>query len=426
MNEPPSKDIEGKDTLACQESFLREALEGMAEVEGELRKNLELPFREIAVELPLLREDGSLTVFQGYRVQHNNARGPLKGGLRLHPDVDLDEFRGLASLMTWKCALVDIPFGGGKGGINCDPRELTERELAALLQSFTQRMAPVIGPDTDIPAPDVNSSAREMAWIVEAYSRIRGALHPGVVTGKPLSLHGSWGRTAATGRGVAQITARVWEWFTGQNLDGATVHLQGFGNVGSHAAVFLAERGARITGVSDAGGAIFDPAGLDVTTLKMQMECGELASVAEYAAAPRRGDNPDLLAGEVDILIPAALECAIHEGNASQVRARLIVEAANGPTTCAADHILAGREIPVVPDILANAGGVVVSYLEWVQNQERYRWKEERVNRELEEILERAWTTVRERHEATGERLRMAAFRIGIERVLETMMARQI
>ncbi|MBI5442076.1 MAG: Glu/Leu/Phe/Val dehydrogenase [Deltaproteobacteria bacterium] len=411
--------------LECQENFLRQAFEGMDGVEETMKERLRLPDREIRVELSLHRDDGRITLFNGYRVQHSSSRGPFKGGFRLHPSVDMEEFRALASLMTWKCALVDIPFGGAKGGIDCDPHLLSERERRELVAQYANRMALVIGPDIDVLAPDINTGQQEMAWIVEAYSQLRGGLTPGVATGKPLSVQGSPGRATATGRGVAQIAELAWK-SLGGSLEGATVAIQGFGNVGSNAAAFLSQRGALIVGVSDVRGAAFDPKGLDATSMKREIESGELRQVDQFRGAAERGDNARLLATECDILIPAALELALHAGNADQVRAKMIVEAANLPLSCRADAMLRDRGVHIVPDLLANAGGVIVSYLEWVQNKQGYRWKEDRVNEELDQTLSEAWQAVVERHQRTGESLRMAAMRIAVERVIETVRVREI
>lgn len=411
--------------LECQESFLKEAFAGMEEIDDTTKERLRLPDREIRVELSLRRDDGRIALFNGYRVQHNSSRGPFKGGFRLHPKVDMEEFRALASLMTWKCALVDIPFGGAKGGIDCDPHLLSQRERRDLVAQYANRMSLVIGPDIDVLAPDVNTGPEEMAWIVEAYSQIRGGLTPAVATGKPLAFQGSPGRATATGRGVAQITELAWK-NLGGSLEGAKIAIQGFGNVGSNAAVFLSQKGALIIGVSDVHGAAFDPKGLDVTAMKREIEAGTLRRVDEFRGAAERGDNARLLATECDILIPAALEIAIHSGNTDEVRAKMIVEAANLPLSCDADRLLTEREVTIVPDLLANAGGVIVSYLEWVQNKQGYRWKEERVNEELDVTLGEAWQAVADRHQRTGERLRMAALRIAVERVLETVRVREI
>ena len=408
--------------LECSDAFLTAALERLG-VPDEQRKLLSGPYREIAIELPLRREDGELSVFQGYRVQHDQSRGPFKGGLRYHPGVDVAHFRGLGSVMTWKTAVVDVPFGGAKGGIDCDPHELTSRELETLTKRFTDKMMEVIGPNRDVPAPDVGTGPREMAWILDEYSKSEGH-EPGVVTGKPVQLGGSPGRTEATGRGVAEVTARAAE-AEGIELDGASVAIQGFGNVGTHTAEFLAERGARVVAVSDARGGILREEGLDVASLLQQArETDEYVSVREMDAVREEITNEELLTLDVDVLVPAAIECVLHAGNADRVQADLVVEGANLPTDCEAARILEDRGVPVVPDILANAGGVTVSYLEWVQNRERYRWQEDRVNRELESFMERAWEAVASRAREEGIGYRLAAYEIAASRVVDATRLR--
>ncbi|MEN8375969.1 MAG: Glu/Leu/Phe/Val dehydrogenase dimerization domain-containing protein [Gemmatimonadota bacterium] len=379
-----------------------------------MRVALKTPYREVMVEIPVICERGDLRTFRGYRVQHNLARGPMKGGLRYHPDMDLDEARALASLMTWKTAVVDLPYGGAKGGIACDPHapEMTRRDLENITRTFVDRLQVFIGPNQDIPAPDVNTNAQVMAWIVDEYSKFHG-FTPGVVTGKPIALGGSEGRESATGRGVAVVTAHAAK-DAGLELDGATVAIQGFGNVGSWSARFLADMGARVVAVSDVEGAAYAPKGLDVVA------AGDAARASGSVVATPGVEpigNDDLLALDVDVLVPAALGHVIHAGNAGAVRARLIVEGANAPVTPAADEILAERGVTVVPDILANAGGVTVSYFEWVQNLQQFRWDADRVDEELLATLERAYRTVREVAEAKDVSLRTAAFVLAIRRV---------
>ncbi len=412
--------------LECSQAFLDQALRGLG-ASPEQRTLLKGAHREIKVELPIRRDDGELAVFSGFRVQHDNSRGPFKGGLRFHPDVDVEHFRGLASVMTWKTAVVDIPFGGAKGGIDCDSHELSRQELEVLTKRFTDKMEIVLGPNRDIPAPDVGTGPREMAWILDQYSKSNG-YEPGVVTGKPIQLAGSPGRVEATGRGVAMLTAWACEAHD-VDLDGATVAIQGFGNVGSHAARFLAERGAAVVAVSDARGAVHRETGLDVPALlerKRQEEenRGGYVSLQELDVEGEPITNAQLLTLDVDVLVPAAIEGVLHAGNADDVAAGLVVEAANLPTDCEAAATLDERGIPVVPDILANAGGVTVSYLEWVQNRERYRWAEERVNEELESFLRRAWEQVRDTAREEGVSYRLAAYRIAAERVMEATRLR--
>ncbi len=385
-----------------------------------LQVALKTPYREVMVEIPLVEEDGSIRTFHGYRVQHNNARGPMKGGLRYHPDVDLDEARALASLMTWKTAVVDLPYGGGKGGIDVDPRTLRPGQVERITRTFVDRIHQFIGPNEDIPAPDVNTDGQVMAWIVDEYSKFEG-FTPAVVTGKPLEVGGSPGRVSATGRGVAIIAERAAA-DHGIDLDGARVAVQGFGNVGSWSARFLADRGARVVAVSDVEGGIHDDAGLDIDALT---EAANGRSVVTHDRGDRIS-NDELLALDVDILVPAALGGVIHRWNARHVQARLVVEGANAPTTPAADALLAERDIPVVPDILANAGGVTVSYFEWVQNLQQFRWTAEKVDTELTAIMTAAYDAVRDAAAEHRTSLRTAAFMVAIQRVARAVQVRGV
>ena len=408
--------------VECQEAFLDRSLERLR-VEDEMRDLLCFPYREIRFELPLRRHDGGMVVHKGYRIQHNQSRGPFKGGLRFHPSVDQEHFRQLASLMTWKTALANVPFGGAKGGIDCDPTTLEAGELETLVKRFAERLQDVIGPDRDIPAPDMGSGPREMAWILDAYASDHGH-RPEVVTGKPLQLGGSPGRLEATGRGVALAAA----WAArerGIDLKGARVAVQGFGNVGMHAACFLSEKGARVVAVSDSGGGVYRQDGLDVCDIarKTRGDGGTL-SVTDIECGGEALSNRELLELEVELLVPAALGGVIDEDNAGTLRAAMIVEAANMPLTCAAADALEERGIPVVPDLLANAGGVIVSYLEWVQNHQRYCWNVERVNGELEQLLRAAWDRVRECAAAERRCWRSAAYDLAIDRVVEASKLR--
>lgn len=372
---------------------------------------LKTPYRELMVEIPLRTPDGIRT-HHGYRVQHNNARGPMKGGLRYHPHVDLDEVRALASLMTWKTAVVGIPYGGAKGGIDCDPRDLDRHALEELTRTFVERIHLFIGPNEDIPAPDVNTNAQVMAWIVDEYSKFNG-FSPAVVTGKPLELGGSPGRESATGRGVA-VTAAQAARDAGIDLDGASVAVQGFGNVGSWSAHYLGALGARIVAVSDVDGAIHSGDGLDLEAVKAAV-ANEGSVVAVEGV--QRISNDELLEMDVDVLVPAALGGVLHRDNAANVKARLVVEGANAPTTPAADEILFDRGITVVPDILANAGGVTVSYFEWVQNLQQFRWSGSRVDEELQRIMTEAYAEVTRIASESDVPLRRAAFMLAIQRV---------
>lgn len=379
---------------------------------------LKTPYREIMVEIPMNYDDVVCT-YHGYRVQHNLARGPMKGGIRYHPHVDLDDVRALASLMTWKTAVVDIPYGGAKGGIDIDPQSLPQHRVERVTRTFVERIHKFIGPHQDIPAPDVNTNPQVMAWIVDEYSKFMG-YSPGVVTGKPLEVGGSAGRMSATGRGVA-VTTRLAAADMGLELEGATVAIQGYGNVGSWSARFLAEMGAKVVAVSDVKGGIHVGDGLDIDELDRTAQA-EGSVVAMDGA--ERISNDDLLALDVDVLVPAALGGVLNQDTAPDVKARLVIEGANEPTTPAADAILEERGVTVVPDILANAGGVTVSYFEWVQNLQQFQWDEERVDRELVRIMERAYGNVRQRATDEGVPLRLAAYMVAIERVAAAMRLR--
>ena len=381
----------------------------------EVHAMLAEPRREVSVSIPLRRDDGSIEVLRGYRVQHNYSRGPGKGGVRFDARVDLDEVRALAMWMTWKCALLDVPYGGAKGGVRVDPRRYSKGELERITRRYTSEIAPVIGPETDIPAPDVGTDEQTMAWMMDTYSIGRGHTVLGVVTGKPIAVGGSLGRAASTSRGVVAIAVEALR-HLGIEPVGATAAVQGFGKVGRGAARFLAQEGVRVVAVSDVYGAIYDTAGLDVAALEEYVEA--TGSVVGFPGAlPIAGE--DVLLAEVDLLVPAAVEGVVHAENAAQVRARLIVEGANGPLTAEADRVLAERGVLVVPDILANAGGVVVSYFEWVQANQSYWWSEAEVNERLVDRMTRAWHEVlayaRDRHLS----LRLAATCLAVERVYQ-------
>jgi glutamate dehydrogenase (NAD(P)+) len=378
----------------------------------DIRIALKTPFREVMVELPLRCNDGTLRTFSGFRVQHDASRGPMKGGLRYHPEVDLDEVRALAALMTWKTAVVNLPYGGAKGGINCDPSQLSALDLERLTRRFIGRIEKFIGPHEDIPAPDVNTNPQVMAWIVDEYSKFNG-YSPAVVTGKPIELGGSLGRESATGRGVlfaAQFAASR----AGVEMEGATVAVQGFGNVGSWAARFFDEAGCRVVAVSDVKGAIYNEAGLDLSALRAHS--AETGSVVEFTGSEPLS-NDMLLELEVDVLVPAALGGVIHARNAERVRASMIVEGANHPLTPEADDILRDAGVLVLPDIYANAGGVTVSYFEWVQNLQQFRWTAERVDDELRQVMNTAWTEITTIADEFETDLRTAAYMLAIRRV---------
>jgi glutamate dehydrogenase (NAD(P)+) len=396
-----------------------------------LRDFLKAPSRVITLHFPVLMDDGSVRTFTGYRALHSRVRGPGKGGIRYHPDVTEDEVRALASWMTWKCAVADVPFGGAKGGIVCDPKSLSENELRRITRRFISELGDTIGPHTDIPAPDVNTTAQTMAWIYDTYQM----MHPGsnslpVVTGKPLGIGGSLGRREATAQGALYITRRALARGAVpglESLDGATVAIQGFGNAGAIAAELFAATGARIIAVSDSRGGIHRPEGLDPAALNDHKE--KTRSVTGFEGA-RAVSNEELLELPCDVLIPAALENQIRGDNAACIQARLVVEAANGPTTPEADRILHDRGIPVLPDILANSGGVTVSYFEWVQNNENEQWTLEEVQSKLQAKMERATDAVLDtRDRLSKERpvdLRTAAFALAIERVARVALDRGI
>jgi glutamate dehydrogenase (NAD(P)+) len=379
------------------------------------------PEREMAVQVSITRDSGRVSTYRGYRVQHNNARGPYKGGLRFHPSVDLDHVRALASLMTWKTAIVGIPFGGGKGGLDCNPTEFTPGELERITRRFTQKIHEIIGPQSDIPAPDVNTNGQVMAWIMDEFSKFHG-FSPAVVTGKPVDLHGSLGREAATGRGVF-LSAEAFVQSHKAKIAGNTVVVQGFGNVGSHAARFFHEAGCTLLAASDASGGVHAPEGLDVLDLIEHVHGGGL--IADYSAG-RQISNTELLTLPCDLLVPAALGDVITSDNAKDIRARIVVEAANGPTTPEAHEELEARGIHVIPDVLANAGGVTVSYFEWVQNLQQMNWDEERVDQELSRVMAKACGTVFKLAREREFDLRTAAYIVGLGRVAKAAVMRGI
>ena len=378
----------------------------------EMRAIFRSSYRELTVQVPVRMDDGHLEVYTGYRVQHNAARGPYKGGVRYHPDADLDEVRALASLMTWKTAVVDIPFGGAKGGVQCDPKVMSVREKERLTRRFTQTISYILGINRDIPAPDVNTDAQTMAWMMDAYSS-RYGYTPAIVTGKPVELGGSFGREAATGRGVVYCLEDVGKDLN-IDLDGATVAVQGFGNVGSWFARLVGELGCRVVAVSDVRGGIHNPAGLDIPAVfDWSREHGFVVGAPNTETIT----NEELVELDVDVLVPAALDRVVTQENADRVKARIVMEAANHPVTPAADDILHGNGKVVVPDILVNAGGVTVSYFEWVQNIQQFRWQEDHVNSELKKTMSRAWSNVHERATVDDIPFRLAAFAIALEKV---------
>lgn len=382
----------------------------------EWRTLIRTPFREMKVEVPLHREDGTFTTFSGYRIQHNGARGPFKGGIRFSSLVDEQEVKALAETMTYKTALVDIPFGGGKGGVNVNPRDLTERELEHVTRRYISRIHLILGPNRDVPAPDMGTNAQTMAWIVDQYGRQHG-YNPAVVTGKPIELGGSAGRAQATGRGVMLTALEAAKDHLGMEPSQLRIVVQGFGNVGMNAALLLAERGATIVGISDHTGGYHRAEGidLDAAVAHVAREGGD--QTLRGFSGGDAVDGDDFMGLDCDVLIPAAIEAAIHQDNVDSVQARLVVEGANLPVTPIADQRLAERGVIIVPDILANAGGVIVSYFEWSQNFQQYRWSVEDVNARLERILLQAYHDTADKQAALGCTMREAAFALAIGRV---------
>ena len=378
--------------------------------------------RELVVRFPVKLDNGGLRVYEGYRVQHNVTRGPAKGGLRYHPDTNLDEVKALAMWMTWKCALANLPFGGAKGGVAVDPLTLSHRELERLTRRFASEISVLIGPDSDIPAPDVNTTGEIMAWIMDTISMEAGYSIPAVVTGKPLDIGGSEGRPSATGRGVTIVALEACR-REGMDPNETTVAVQGFGNVGSVTANLMEEAGFRIRAVSDVAGGIYSPGGIDVEELfEYRARTGTIAGFPNTQPVT----NSELLELPVDILVPAALENQITARNAGRIQAKMIVEGANGPTTPDADTILEKRGIIVVPDILANAGGVTVSYFEWVQDLQSFFWEEGEINRRLERIMQKAFTQMCEQAESHKVSLRLGAYLVAVKRVADATAVRGI
>jgi glutamate dehydrogenase (NAD(P)+) len=409
------------DSLAkkAKKQLYKAALE--IKLEHNLLKILEKPMRNLKVSIPIKLDNGNIKVFTGFRCQYNNAKGPTKGGVRYHPNVSEDEVVALAAWMTWKCALLDLPYGGAKGGIICNPTKLSEGELERLTRRYTAEIMPILGPHIDIPAPDVYTTSKTMAWIMDTFSMFKGYTEPRIVTGKPEILGGSKGRKEATGRGVAIITREFFK-AKKKSLKGTKIAVQGFGNVGGHAALFLSQMGAKIVAASDVSGCLVNPQGLDVPGL---IECVEKhACVIKHPG--KQIERDELLYQDADVLIPAALENQIHRKNSHKIKAKIIIEGANGPTTPEADEILEEKGVYVIPDILANAGGVVVSHLEWVQALSGLYWDEEKVNAELERKMVRAFKEVWEVAKRKKISLRCAAYVVAIEKIAEVYRYRGI
>jgi glutamate dehydrogenase (NAD(P)+) len=387
-----------------------------------IKAKLRLPKRELTVNFPVKMDDGSIQMFTGHRVQHSLARGPAKGGIRYHPDVTIDEVRALAMWMTWKCAVVGIPYGGAKGGVVCNPKVMSERELERLTRRYTSEIIMLIGPESDIPAPDVNTNAQTMAWIMDTYSMNKGYSVPAVVTGKPIEIGGSLGRREATGRGV-MFTTRDALQYLGMPIEGARVVVQGFGNVGGIGAQLLQELGCTIIAVSDSQGGIYNPKGLDAEDVMRHK--AETRTVVGYPGTDKI-TNEELLELDCEVLVPAALENEITQENADRIKARVISEGANGPTTPEADAILFDKGIFVIPDVLANAGGVTVSYFEWVQGLQSFFWSEDEVNKNLEKIMVKAFQDVLALSQSKEVDMRIAAYILAIDRVAAATLLRGI
>jgi glutamate dehydrogenase (NAD(P)+) len=391
------------------------------DLDPNLRKRLTLPQRSLVVSVPVRMDEGRVEVFTGYRVQHDSSRGPSKGGIRYHPDVNLGEVAALAMWMTWKCALADLPYGGAKGGVAVAPRRLSQAELQRLTRRYAAEIFPLIGPDKDVPAPDVGTDAQVMAWLMDTFSQQVGYSVPGVVTGKPLSIGGSLGREEATGRGVVYVTLEALRHLN-LRVENATVAIQGFGNVGSHTARIMQECGARVVAVSDVSGGIYNPKGLDVPLLLTQYK-----TLGQSLSAIKLGEaisNDELLQLDCTVLVPAALSEQITEHNAHKLRCRILAEGANGPTTMEADRIIQDKDIFVVPDILANSGGVIVSYFEWVQDAQRFFWKATDIQERLRDLMTSAFQRTLQFATTKRTSMRMAALMSGIDKVAQAHLHR--
>ncbi|WP_306057204.1 glutamate dehydrogenase GdhB [Natronococcus wangiae] len=415
----PTSEPEAESAVETARRQLERAAAHLDVDEG-IVERLRHPTGVYRVTIPLERDDGTTEMFTGYRAHHDSVRGPYKGGLRYHPDVNEDECVGLSMWMTWKCAVMDLPFGGAKGGVVVNPKGLSDAEKERLTRRFAEELRPVIGPMTDIPAPDMGTDPETMAWFMDAYSMQEGETTPGVVTGKPPVIGGSHGREKAPGRSVGIVAREAIDYY-GRDVEDATVAVQGFGSVGANAARYLDERGATIVAVSDVDGAIYDPDGFDTNDVEDHDETPGMVSGYD---APETLTNAELLELDVDVLIPAAIGNVLTGENARRVDADLIIEGANGPTTSTADQIFEERGVPVIPDILANAGGVTVSYFEWLQDINRRAWSLERVHEELETEMLRAWEAVRGEYDARDVTWRDAAYLVALSRIAEAHESR--
>lgn len=424
----PSTETENSVHKASAYAVAQAQLERVADaigLEDDMREYLRVPNRELIVHFPVVMDDDSIRMFTGFRVQHNTALGPTKGGIRYHPDVNLDECRALAMWMSWKCSLMNLPYGGAKGGVIVDPKTLSQGELRRLTRRYATEISPFIGPEIDIPAPDVGTNAQVMAWIMDTYSMHKGHSVPAVITGKPIGVGGTAGREYATGLGVTYVIRAMLKQRLGKDMDGSSVAIQGYGNVGSWTARTIHERGARVVAVSDVNGGIYDPNGRGFDPRQLKHYAEENGTVMGYPWAETI-TNEELLELDVDILIPAALEGQITHENADRVRAKLIAEAANGPITPEADEILKDKGIMVIPDILCNAGGVIVSYFEWVQDLQAFFWDESEIRSQMQRKLLHNLDEVLSVTLRTGQDLRTAAYAIAVQRIIDAVTLRGI
>lgn len=420
MQEGGSFKMNNKDYNPYQQML--KVLEESAKILGLNEEDYEIikyPERELKVSIPIKMDDNSIRVFEGYRIQHSSLRGPYKGGIRFHPDVDLDEVKALAAWMTFKCAVVDIPFGGAKGAVKVNRFELSNNEMERLTRKYTAMITPIIGPEQDIPAPDINTNGEIMGWVMDTYNAIKGYNSPGVVTGKPVEIGGSLGRKESTGRGISLVVKEVLK-RRGIPVKGARIAIQGMGNVGNTTAKFLHEEGCKIVAVSDISEGLYKESGLNIDNIVKYINSnGGRNLLSGYVdEGIERINNSNLLTLDVDVVIPAAMENQIGEDIASQLKAKLVVEAANGPTTNEGDKILKERGIFVVPDILANSGGVTVSYFEWVQNKQGIAWDEDKINSRLEGVMKKAFNQVWEKAEEKNTTMRMGAYMVALERLV--------
>ncbi|MEC0245715.1 MULTISPECIES: Glu/Leu/Phe/Val dehydrogenase [Paenibacillus] len=405
--------IENLNVLESTQTIIEEALKKLG-YSDEMYELLKEPLRVLTVRIPIRMDDGKVKVFTGYRAQHNDAVGPTKGGVRFHPGVTEDEVKALSIWMSLKCGIVDLPYGGGKGGIICDPRSMSFRELEVLSRGYVRAISQLVGPNKDIPAPDVMTNSQIMAWMLDEYSRIREFDSPGFITGKPIVLGGSHGRETATAKGVTIMINKALE-KRGIPLQGARVIVQGFGNAGSYLSKFMHEAGAKVVGIADVNGALYNPDGLDIEYLLDRRD--SFGTVTNLF--PNVMPSTEILEQDCDILVPAAIENQITQENAHRIKAGIVVEAANGPTTLEATKILTERGVLLVPDVLASAGGVVVSYFEWVQNNQGYYWTEEEVHSKLQEVMEKGFENVYTIHKTRGIDMRLAAYMTGVRKMAE-------